>query len=181
MLDLLKRRRSIRKFKPTPINPEKIERLVKAALLAPSSRNRCPWEFIVVDARVLLDKLSMAREHGSAFLKGAPLCIVVLGDEKLSDVWIEDTSIAAVFIQLMAEAIGLGSCWIQVRNRMHNADTTAEEYMRKTLNIPSNKRVESIIALGYPDECKAPHREEELGMEKIHRNGYGYHFFDGVS
>ncbi|HHV71635.1 MAG TPA: hypothetical protein GXX38_03355 [Clostridia bacterium] len=174
MLELLLKRRSIRRFKDTSLPADKIEQLLKAALLSPSSRNICPWEFIVVDDKELLKKLSQAKEHSASFLAGAPLGIVVIADQNKSDVWVEDCSIVSIIIQLMAESLGLGSCWIQIRNRMYSSAKTAEEYIRELLNIPANYGVESIIALGYPDEKKEPHREEDLQFNKVYLNGYNF-------
>lgn len=173
MLDLLYKRRSIRKFKQIAVEQEKIEQLVKAALLAPSSRNRDPQRFIIVDDKETLQKLSNSRDHGSAFLKDSPLAIVVLADSSLTDVWIEDTSIAATFIQLVVESLDLASCWIQIRGREDGASKPADEFVRQILNIPAEIEVECIIAVGYSDEQKAPHTDEKLKYEKVFLNSYG--------
>ncbi|NLW23653.1 MAG: NAD(P)H nitroreductase [Clostridia bacterium] len=173
MLDLLKKRRSIRKYKDTPLTPEEIAQLVKAALLAPSSKSVYPWEFIVVTDKTILDKLSNCKKNSAVFLKDAPLGIVVLADETKSDVWVEDTSIASIIIQLMAQSLGLGSCWIQVRNRMHNETVTAEDYIKELLNIPANYKVECIIAVGYPDQERRPRTEESLKYDVVYENQYG--------
>jgi len=173
MLELLMKRRSIRKFKPDIIEQDKIDELVRAALLAPSSRRTNPWKFIVVKEKEILLKLSAAKEHGSSFLNGAPLAIVVMADDTKSDVWVEDTSIAAIIIQLAAENMGLGSCWIQIRKRKHDANRTSEEYVRELLDIPENYKVASIIAVGYPDEKREPHTEAELMLDKVFVNKFG--------
>lgn len=172
MLNLLTKRRSIRKFKDQEIEKEKIDQIVKAALLSPSSRGICPWEFMIVNDKNLLEKLSYAKEHGSLFLKDAPLGIVVLADETKSDVWIEDTAIASIIIQLAAESMGLGSCWIQIRNRVHHSTQTAENDIKNLLTIPEQYKVESIIAIGYPAEEKRMHGEGELQFDKVHMNQY---------
>ncbi len=172
-ITLIQKRRSIRSFLDKEVEPEKRELLIEAALRAPSSRGLNPWEFIVVSDRELLEKLSRAKTLGSAFLKNAPLGIVVCADPEKSDVWVEDTSIASIFIHLAAESIGLGGCWIQIRKRMHNDSMTSEEYVKEVLNIPDNLKVESIVAVGYPDEKKPPHSKEELQYEKIFYNNYG--------
>jgi len=86
--DLIRSRRSIRKFKDKKVEKGKIDQILKAALMAPSSRSRCPWEFIVLDDQDILSKLSTCREHGASFLKNAPLAIVVLADTEKTDVWI---------------------------------------------------------------------------------------------
>lgn len=172
-MSLIQKRRSIRRFLAKPIEDEKIEMLIEAALRAPSSRGVNPWEFIVVKERDLLEKLSSAKTHGSEFLKKAPLGIVICADEDRCDVWVEDCSIASTFIFLASESMGLGGCWIQIRERMHNETTTSEVYVSEVLDIPSRLKVESIIAVGYPDETKPPHKKEELQYEKVYLNQYG--------
>jgi len=172
-MDLITNRRSIRRFTTDKVETEKIELLKEAALRAPSSRGSNPWEFIFITDRNLLEKLSGAKPHGSTFLKDAPLGIVVCADPEKSDIWVEDASIAATFIQLAATYLELGSCWIQIRERMHDETRTAEAYIADQLNIPSDIKVESMIAIGYPAESKSPHPKESLQNEKIHLNQYG--------
>jgi len=172
-MDLIAKRRSIRRFNDEKVETEKIKLLKDAALRAPSSRGVNPWEFIFIADRNLLEKLSGAKPHGSTFLKDAQLGIVVCADPAKSDVWVEDASIAATFIQLAATSLELGSCWIQVRDRMHDETQTAEVFIADVLNIPSNLKVEAMIAIGYPAESKAPHSKEELQNEKVHLNQYG--------
>ncbi len=168
LYELLKSRRSIRKFQAKEVEKEKVELLLKSALMAPSSRSIRPWEFIAVTDFELLQKLSECRQPAPVFLGNAPLAIVVLADQQVSDVWVEDTSIAATFIQLMAQDLGLGSCWVQVRNRFNTDEVTAEEYIKELLEVPEAFTVECIIAIGYPDEEKAPIDEEKLIIEKLH-------------
>jgi len=179
-MSLIQKRRSIRKFLDRPIDPEKIDLLLEAALRAPSSKGLNPWEFIAVIDRDLLEKLSQAKQHGSAFLKKAPLGIVVCADQEKCDVWVENASIASIFIHLAAESLGLGSCWIQIRERMHDGQKSAQGYVSDILTIPPTMRVESIIAIGYPDEKKPPHGKEELLYEKVHADIYGRPYYKVV-
>ncbi|MGQ3684486.1 MAG: nitroreductase family protein [Candidatus Loosdrechtia sp.] len=172
MIDLLRERRSVRVYEKREIEPEKLEILKEALVRSPSSRNINPWEFIMVDNKGLLKQLSEAKEYGSEFLKDAALGIVICGNEKKSDVWIEDCSIASILVQMVAQSIGMGSCWIQIRNRMHDATMTSEEYIRKILGIPENIRVESIISIGYPGENKSGIPKEKLLFGKIKMNSY---------
>ncbi len=172
-MPLIRKRRSIRKFLNKDVEAEKVDQLVEAALRAPSSRGLNPWEFIIVTEKGLLEKLAKAKKHGSSFLNNAPLGVVVCADPEKCDVWIEDASIASTYIQLAAESLGLGSCWVQIRDRLHDKGNTAEEYVSGLLNIPGNLRIESVIAIGYPDEKKSPHSREELQYEKVHLNLYG--------
>ena len=176
-ISLIQKRRSIRKFLEKAVEIEKIDLLIEAALRAPSSRGLNPWEFIVVTDQALLERLSGAKQHGSAFLRDAPLVIVVCADPDRCDVWVEDASIASVFIQLAAESLSLGSCWIQIRERMHDGKKSAQEYVAETLQIPVKMKVESIIAIGYPDEKKPPGGKDELLYEKVHSDSYGRPYY----
>ncbi|HHW49187.1 MAG TPA: NAD(P)H nitroreductase [Clostridiaceae bacterium] len=170
--DLLKSRRSIRKFQDKKVEEEKIDIILKSALLSPSSRSRRPWEFIVVTDKELLKKLSRCREHSSSFLAGAPLGIVVIADPEACDVWIEDASIASIIIQLAAQSLGLGSCWIQVRERYGAGNVKAGDYIKDILGIPAKYEVECMVAIGYPAEDKKPYDERQLAYNKIHYEKY---------
>ncbi|CAB1055405.1 Nitroreductase family protein [Olavius sp. associated proteobacterium Delta 1] len=175
-IDLIRNRRSIRKFTNEEIGADKVELLKEAALRPPSSMGHNPWEYIFVTDGQLLSKLSKAKPHGSSFLADARLGIVVCADPEKSAVWIEDASIATIFIQLAAESLGLGNCWVQIRARMHDDTQSAETYIAGLLNIPSNLKVESVVGIGYPAEEKAPHTREELQDEKVFLNTYGSPF-----
>jgi nitroreductase len=168
MIELLRTRRSIRKYLDKKIDPEKIDILKEALLRSPSSRSIRPWQFYFVDDRELLVKLAQSKEHGSSFLKNATLGIVVCGDEEQADTWIEDCCIASIIAHFTAHSLGLGSCWIQIRNRKHNESIMAEQYIQELLNIPKNLKIESIIAVGYPDEVKKGVPKETLDYSKIH-------------
>ncbi len=168
MLEILRKRRSVRFFKAQPIDQEQVDVLLEAALRSPSSRGFNPWEFIVVREQKLIEKLAAAKGQGSAFLARAPLAIVVAADPGKSDVWIEDCSIAAIILQLTAESLGLGSCWAQIRNRNHDASTTSEAYLKKLLDLPDQFAVECVIGIGFPDEAKIPHPAESLEYSKVH-------------
>ncbi len=172
MLDLLKQRRSIRKYEDRVVEQEKLDIILKSALLSPSSRGIRPWEFIVVTDKEILGKLSQCKAHGSQFLKDAPLGIVVIADSTASDVWVEDVSIASTIIQLTAQSLGLGSCWIQVRNRKTADNQSSEDYIKELLNIPEKYGVDNIIAIGYPGEKKRSYDEDSLLYDKIHREKY---------
>lgn len=167
MIEILRSRRSIRKYEDRPVEPAKVEVLKEALLRAPSSRGIDPWEFVFVDDREMLGMLARCKPHGAAFLEQASLGIVVCGDSNKSDTWIEDCSIASILVQMVAKSIGLGSCWVQIRLRPHDDECTAEQYVQDLLGIPEHVRVESIISIGYPAESKEPIPREMLKHEKI--------------
>jgi nitroreductase len=173
MIKLLRKRRSIRKYAKKPVPDSVQKRLVEALLRSPSSRDIRPWQFIMVDDPALLAKLSRSKAHGAEFLARAPLGIVLCGDETRSDVWIEDCSIASIIAQLAALELGIGSCWIQIRNRLTADGMPSETYVRDALALPVTFRVLSMIALGYPAEKKRPVPRKKLLYKNIFRNQWG--------
>ena len=101
------------------------------------------------------------------------MAIVVLGDTTKTDVWIEDCSIATIIIQLAAQELGLGSCWVQIRRRVDAEGNPAEDNVRKLLNIPENYAVLSIVAVGHKARESKPFDEERMQWEKIHIGTFG--------
>jgi len=172
MIELLRKRHSIRKFEDRPVEPEKVEILKEAVLRAPSAGNRKSWEFVFVDDRETLKKLAQVRGSSSSFLNEATLGIVVLGNEDVVELWVEDASIAAMIAQLTATSLGLGSCWTQIRLNEHSPEQSAEDYVRELLGIPENCRVLCILGVGYPAEQKEDIPKEKLPFEKIHVNKF---------
>jgi nitroreductase len=170
--ELLVSRRSVRKFTEQSIENEKIELIKKAAILSPTGKQKNHWDFIFITKKELLEKLSKSKTHGSKLIAGAGLAVVIIGDPTASDTWIEDCSIASIIIQLQALDLGLGSCWVQINKREHDALTSSEKYVKQILEIPESKRVLSIIAIGYPAEKRAPIGESELLYHKIHSQKY---------
>ncbi len=176
MIHLLRTRRSIRKYSRKPIDKKSVDLLIEGLLRAPSSRDIKPWEFIVVDDRELLLKLSEAKEHGSQFLRNAALGIVICADSAKSDVWVEDCSIASILVQMVAHSLGLGSCWIQIRNRKHAGKKTAERHIQEILGLPRHFKVESIISIGHPREKKKPILKRQLEYPKVRHNHYSHYY-----
>lgn len=171
--ELIKNRRSARKFTDKELTQDEVVALLKAALMSPTSKRTNAWQFIVVDDKETLKKLSHSKEHSAAFVADAAMAIVVTADPLASDVWIEDASIASIMIQLQAEDLGLGSCWVQIRERFTISGTPSDEYVRNVLDIPLQLQVLSIIAVGHKAVERKPFNEEHLQWEKIHINKYG--------
>ena len=171
--DLIKNRRSMRKFTNEELTQDEVVSLMKAALMSPSSKRSNCWQFVVVEDKEMLEHLSHCKEMGATFLKDAALAIVVLADPLVSDVWIEDAAVATLMIQLQAEDLGLGSCWIQVRERYTTDGAPSNEYVHAALGIPLQLQVLSIVAVGHKGMERKPFNEEHLQWEKIHLNKYG--------
>ena len=157
--ELIKQRRSMRKFTDEELTQEEVVTLLKAALMSPSSKRSNCWQFIAVDDKETLDKLSRCKEMGSSFLKEASLAIVVLADPLASDVWIEDASIASLMIQ--------------VRERYTATGMSSDEYVHGILGIPLQLQVLSIVAIGHKGMERKPFDESHLQWEKVHINKYG--------
>ena len=161
-------RRSYRKFTPEEVDPEAVKTIIRAALMSPTSKTRRAWHFIVVDDRLDIEKIADAKDAGAQLLKGAPLAIVVLGNPQENDCWIEDGSIAAISMQYQAEELGLGSCWVQLRDRGLSDGTSADEVLRGILDIPEEMCVLCVLAVGHKAEERKPQDEEKLKWENVH-------------
>jgi len=172
MIDLLRTRRSIRKFTEQTIEPEKLEILKEAILRAPSSKNSNAGEYIFVDDTDLIQKLAQCKPHGAGPLLTAKLAIVIMVNESKTSAWIEDSSIAAFVAHLTAHSLGLGSCWIQIHGREYSEEITSETYVCETLNIPDGFRVLSIVAIGYAQRSHEGKPLSALNFGKIHENRF---------
>jgi nitroreductase len=172
ILSVFKNRRSVRQYTGETISQELLEQVLKAGLTSASGRARRPWEFIVVRDKDTLQKMSKCRAGGAGMLEGADAAIVVIADPDKTDVWVEDASIAMANMHLAADALGIGSCWIQGRLREAIDGETTEDYMRRLLQFPSECRLEAILSLGMPDEDLPATLPESLPFGKVHINKY---------
>jgi nitroreductase len=168
LAELIKNRRSIRQFTEEKLTAEEVEQIMKAALMAPTSKNSRSWNFILVDDKEVLSQLSRCKSSGAAFIENCALAVVVLIDPEQSAAPIEDISIAATFIQLQAEDLGLGSCWSQIAGRQTVDGGDSEQYVRDLLAIPSQYSVRCIIAIGHKAQSGNAHNEDKLLWEKVH-------------
>lgn len=152
---------------------DKLNQIIMAGLTSASGRAIRPWELIVVRDKDKLIEMSGCRLKGSSrMLAGADAAIVVVADEEKSDTWIEDSSIVMTNMQLMASALGVGSCWIQGRGREAIDGETTEDFLRRILQFPSECRLEAILSLGMPDEDLPARTVESLAFGKVHINKF---------
>ncbi len=166
--DLLIRRHSIRRYTEEAISAEDVTTILEAALLAPSSKSVRPWQFVLVENKDDLKRLSECKANGARPIANCALAVVVCADPSKSDMYLEDVSIAAAYMQLQATALGLGACWIQVRNRFTVDGEDGETIVREVLGIPENIVVECIVTIGHPDEERRPVDPSKLLWEKVH-------------
>ena len=166
--ELISTRRSVRKYSEEKLTSEQVEQIMKTALMAPSSKRSNSWQFVLVEDKEMLRKLSLCKPSGSAFIADCALAIVVLGDPALSVAVIEDTSIVATYIQLQADDLDLGSCWVQIRGRETESGQDSEDYVRTLLDIPYHLTIGCIIAIGNKLTPNKAFNEGLLQWEKIH-------------
>jgi nitroreductase len=153
VFEAIKGRRSIRKYKKDPVPEDFVTRILDAGRWAPSASNRQPWSFIVLKNIDIRKKVAEATTYGR-FLADAPLGVAVVINPQGSNHPVEDGSIATQNMLLAAHALGLGTCWIGCYN------STYEERVKEILEIPKNRRVLSIISIGYPAQSPTSTRRE---------------------
>ena len=173
MMETFLNRRSVRSYTGEAVPMEKLNTIIMAGLSSASSRAIRPWDLIVVRDKDKLIEMAGCRLKGSSrMLAGADAAIVVVGDEERSDVWIEDCSVVMANMHLMASALGVGSCWIQGRDREAVDGETTEDFLRRILQFPSESRLLAILSLGMPDEELPARTPESLPFNKVHINKY---------
>ncbi len=162
-IEVIKRRRSIRKYIDKPIKNEILKEIVNCGRLAPSGNNSQPWEFLVVTKREELDFLAKVATYGK-FLKEAGACIITFC-EKNNRHHLEDGAAATENMILAATDYGIGTCWIAGYNRTYEKDIVSH------FNVPQNLIMISIISLGYYDtQLYLPSKrslDEVLHLEKF--------------
>ena len=155
-MDVISRRRSIRKYKSDPVSKEDIEYVVEAARLAPSWANSQCWKFIVVTDPDIKEELAKA---GNSWIAQAPAIIVACADPSRpgtkgdQEYYMLDIGIAMEHLILAAADRGLGTCWIGAFD---------EEMAKAVLGVPENIRVVASTPLGYPDQDPAVKQRRDL-------------------
>ncbi|MDR0476894.1 MAG: nitroreductase family protein [Desulfobulbaceae bacterium] len=170
--ETVQKRRSIRQFTSQPVEQEKIEQILEAALRAPTARATRSAEIVVVTNREMLQKLANAKPMGAAFIAEAAVAMVVVANTEKSGPAIEDAAIAAFSMQLAAQALGLGSCWSHMRDASYDALISSSDYICQALGIPRHLMIECVIAIGYAAEGKKSYAATELGRDRIHYGQY---------
>ncbi|WP_458405198.1 nitroreductase family protein [Methanobrevibacter sp.] len=167
LLEVMLKRRSTRKFNDKPVTKDELDKILTSALLAPTSMNRKPCNFMVVENKDTLDKLSKAKDHGADLIKGADKAIVVIANTMIADTWIEDSSIALTYMHLMATELGLGSCWVQIHMRSKDGKDS-EQIVKDILKIDDYYRIVGILALGHSDNIPKAYELSDLEKNNIH-------------
>lgn len=155
-LEVIEKRKSVRKYSDLPVGKELLDAIVNIAQTAPSSRNSRSSSFVIVEDRDTLDALSQMRDYGSSLLTGAQAAIIVLGDTTKTDLWVDNCAISATFVQLAVTSMDLVSCWVHINGRPRLKDEPdgpgAAEYVRDLLGLKDNLHPYCAIAIGHPAE-----------------------------
>ena len=161
-------RRSIRKFEDRPVGKEKIEQILKAAMQAPSAANQQAWEFIVVEDKDTLEKLSLMTPYSKP-VAGSAVTLVLLANSnefKVPTGWQQDMGAVAQNILLEVTHLDLGAVWLGVAT----ADF-AVDYVNNFFSLPENIKPFALVAIGYPDGQKNEF-VDRYKSEKIHYEKY---------
>jgi nitroreductase len=162
----IQNRRSIRKYEDKPVEKEKIEKLLQAAMQAPSAGNQQPWEFIVVENKETLKKLSEAHAYAGP-IKDAPLGIIILSNDKslkFPSYWEQDLAAATQNLLLQAVELGLGAVWMGVA-----PEEDRMTYIKKLFDLPQGIEPFAMLAFGYSSDNKFVDRFDK---DKVHYEKY---------
>ena len=162
ILDVFKARKSIRKFGINDVLDSDVEKIIRAASLAPTARNVQPWEFVVVKDRNRIIELADIVSPNGAFIKEAGACIVVFCID--TKYYLEDGCAATTQALLCAGQLNLGSCWVAGDKKDYC------EKVKALLNVPEEFKLISLIALGEPNESPNPPKRDVHGM--IHKERF---------
>jgi nitroreductase len=154
MVKALFERRSIRKYTQSPVPENHIEKLLRAAMAAPSAGNQQPWEFVIIKDRNTMIEITKFHKY-SQMLKEAQVAIVICADLekeiKHKGFWVQDCAAATENILIEAQHLGIGAVWLGVYPEQERVDN-----LRRLLDIPEKITPFSIVSLGYPAESKEP-------------------------
>ena len=169
--EVIKRRRSTRRYTGKPVEIEKLQEAMELALYAPSSKNTRSTRLMAVTNLDKVHALGSLRDWGSSLLEGAGAAIVVMGDEEASPMWQINATIMATVLQLALVDEGLASCWVHVGDYRTLQDDPesqrSEDYVKEVLpEIPTEYRILCVISIGYADYTPKPLPEYE-GPERI--------------
>ncbi len=172
MLEILKKRRSIRKFTSEKISEENKKSILKAGLLAPAGRGVRTVEFLIEEDQEKIKDFVNCKSHSTSPFLTATLAIIVFADSTKTDTWVEEASLATIFMQLEIESLGLGSTWIQMRNRTNKAGQPSIDALRERYNFPSHLEPLCVLAIGHKDEEIPSYTDDFFDFSKVHEGKF---------
>lgn len=168
MLDeIIKDRRTIRKFEDKPVPREILEEILQYSLMGPSYGNARPVQFLVVEDKEKLKALSEIETFGTKYIADVPEVILIMADTEISQTWVEECSIAASYLQLLAQEKGLNTSWVNLKSGETNDGVEIQTFLRTLFEIPKNFSTLCMIPIGYGSE-KVRKRDEFDVSSKVH-------------
>jgi len=155
VFEAIKNRRSVRAYKSTPVQEEKLKKILEAARLAPSAHNAQDWKFIVVKNQKMREKLVKAALD-QEFIAQAPVVIVAVATEPGVPFYALNFGIAVEHMVLQAVEEGLGTCWV---------GAFSQKEVKKILKIPEKYKAMVLLPLGYPADL--PKKKIRKNIEEI--------------
>jgi len=155
-LEAIKQRRSVRKYRPDPVDRALLEQLVDCGRLAPTAMAKEPWEFVVVTEEEMRSRIAGTTDYGK-FIAQAPACIAVFC--RNTKYYLEDGCAATENILLAAAALGLGACWVAGDKKRYADD------VRQMLGVPKGYRLVSLLPVGHPADT--PARKQKRPLSKV--------------
>ena len=167
-MDIIFNRRSVRKYTEQKIEPEKVDRMLRAAMQAPSATNQQPWEFLVIDDKETIVKLAEFSPYAK-MLPGAPLAMVILEKQGMRAPLFTEQDLGACVQNLMLQAVedGLGSVWMGV-----GRETERETFLTEMFNLPETVKPFAVLAIGYPADENANKFVDRYDETRVHYNKY---------
>lgn len=166
VLDVIRKRRTVRKFTDEKVTDEQVETILEMAMYAPTYMNRQPWHFVVIRNTGLQEQLGETLGI-RPYIQEASVVIAVYGDPEISNTWDLDGSAAIENMLITATALGLGSAWAGSPGNL--AWGEAEELMRDALKVPSGFRALSLVCLGHTAKMVVPHtKDERYDRTRVH-------------
>lgn len=172
ILNVFRKRRSHRKYSGGLIDENALKQIMEVGITSPTGDNFKTIELILIKEKKMLNELASIRKAGTKMLDGAGAAIVILADAYKTDLWIEDATISASYMHLFADALGLGSCWIQVRARDTVDGRQFEDALRTKLDIPEHLKPLCILSLGNINSHLPAHSSEDINWNKVHLEKY---------
>lgn len=172
LLDVIRKRRTIRRFTGEELGEAEVETLLEMAMCAPNRLDRQPWHFIVIRDKELQKQIAETCQGRPYFIEQAPLLFALCANPAESPTWMMDISAAAENMLLAATAMGLGGVWFG------SPDTTfwhkTEALLKDALDVPEHIRIPTMLAIGYPDEDLPPHgKHDRFARGKVHYGKWG--------
>jgi nitroreductase len=165
-LDIIRKRRTVRKFTGEDVSSEQIDTLIELAMCAPSRLDRQPWHFVVIRDKALQKQIAeTVRVH--PYLEQAPVVVAVAAVPSLSPTWAMDTSAAIENMLIAATAMDLGTAWVGDPDSV--LWSMCEELLRDTLLMPAEVRIAALVAVGHPQqELPAHGKQDRFDPLKVH-------------